>query len=186
VVIEMLTEYEFAASPFGDILIARTSAGICHLSFVDQNRDEALRVLAALNPGTLRGPGVRKKPTDLVALAESIFEWPITTCLPLNPGGTDFQCEVWQVLMDIPFATTVSYQDVAERIGRPSAVRAVASAIAANRIAWLIPCHRVIRSDGGLGGYRWGIDRKSDLLQWECSRLLQGGEEAVRTGASSA
>jgi O-6-methylguanine DNA methyltransferase len=185
VVIEMLTEYEFASSPFGDILIARTPAGICHLSFVDQSRDEALRVLAASGSGISRGPGVQKKPTGLAALAESIFEWPVTTGLPLDPGGTHFQREVWQVLVDIPFATTVSYQDVADRIGRSSAVRAVASAIAANRIAWLIPCHRVIWSDGGLGGYRWGIDRKSDLLQWERSLLLPDVEEDVRTGAIS-
>ena len=182
----MLTEYEFASSPFGDILIARTPAGICHLSFVDQNRDEALRVLAAAGSGTLCGPGARKKPADLVALAESIFGRPIITCPPLDPGGTDFQRGIWQVLMDIPFATTVSYQDVAQSIGRPSAVRAVASAIAANRIAWLIPCHRVIRSDGGLGGYRWGIARKSDLLQWERSQLLHGAGEASHTRASSA
>ncbi len=81
--------------------------------------------------------------------------------------GTAFQQRVWQVLREIPAGTTVSYTDIAQLIGSPKAVRAVASACAANKIAVAIPCHRVVRNDGALSGYRWGIDRKRMLLEME-------------------
>jgi AraC family transcriptional regulator, regulatory protein of adaptative response / methylated-DNA-[protein]-cysteine methyltransferase len=88
---------------------------------------------------------------------------------PLDPQGTAFQREVWTALREIPHGVTRSYSDVARTLGRPDAVRAVAGACAANNIAVLIPCHRVLRGDGGLGGYRWGEDRKRGLLARERS-----------------
>lgn len=88
--------------------------------------------------------------------------------LPLAPlGGTDFQRAVWQALQTIPAGQTCTYTALAQRLGKPQAVRAVASACAANPLAVLVPCHRVVRSDGGLGGYRWGLARKQWLLQAE-------------------
>jgi AraC family transcriptional regulator of adaptative response/methylated-DNA-[protein]-cysteine methyltransferase len=87
--------------------------------------------------------------------------------LPLDIQGTAFQQRVWQALRDIPAGATLSYTQVAERIGSPRSVRAVAGACAANAIAIAIPCHRVVRSDGGLSGYRWGIERKRALLERE-------------------
>jgi AraC family transcriptional regulator, regulatory protein of adaptative response / methylated-DNA-[protein]-cysteine methyltransferase len=84
--------------------------------------------------------------------------------LPLDVRGTAFQQRVWQALRDIPSGTTTTYADIAARIGAPKAVRAVAGACAANALAVAIPCHRVIRHDGALSGYRWGIERKRDLL----------------------
>ncbi|MBK8006944.1 MAG: methylated-DNA--[protein]-cysteine S-methyltransferase [Gemmatimonadetes bacterium] len=87
--------------------------------------------------------------------------------LPLDLVGTAFQWRVWQALLEIPAGETVSYQELAARLGMPSSTRAVASAVAANRAAVLVPCHRVVRSDGSLGGYRWGLPRKRALLDQE-------------------
>jgi AraC family transcriptional regulator of adaptative response/methylated-DNA-[protein]-cysteine methyltransferase len=88
--------------------------------------------------------------------------------LPLDVQGTAFQQQVWQILQAIPAGETVSYAQVAQRIGKPSAVRAVARAIASNHLAVAIPCHRVVGSNGELRGYRWGIKRKQTLLDQEC------------------
>jgi AraC family transcriptional regulator of adaptative response/methylated-DNA-[protein]-cysteine methyltransferase len=85
----------------------------------------------------------------------------------LDIGGTPFQRRVWQALCDIPAGNTTTYTEIAQRIGQPGAVRAVASACAANVLAIAIPCHRVVRTDGGLAGYRWGIARKRALLAME-------------------
>jgi len=85
--------------------------------------------------------------------------------------GTPFQRSVWQAVLSIPFATVTTYQKLADSIGRPEAVRAVANAVGANPIAYFIPCHRVVRSDGGLGGYRWGVERKRAILDWERDRV---------------
>jgi len=87
--------------------------------------------------------------------------------LPLDIQGSSFQQRVWLALREIPPGSTVSYRELADRIGRPKAVRAVATACAANPVAVLVPCHRVVRSDGNLAGYRWGIERKRALLERE-------------------
>jgi AraC family transcriptional regulator of adaptative response/methylated-DNA-[protein]-cysteine methyltransferase len=87
--------------------------------------------------------------------------------LPLDVRGTAFQQRVWQALRDIPAGTTGTYRDIAEKIGQPSAVRAVAGACAANALAIAIPCHRVVRNDGSLSGYRWGVERKQALINRE-------------------
>ena len=92
------------------------------------------------------------------------------TDLPLDIRGTAFQSSVWQALCQIPAGTTVTYSEIAKRIGRPKASRAVAAACAANKIAVAIPCHRVVRKDGSLGGYRWVIERKRALLAMEAKR----------------
>ena len=90
--------------------------------------------------------------------------------LPLDVRGTAFQQRVWQALRAIPAGATASYSEIAERIGSPKSVRAVAQACAANSIAVAIPCHRVVRHDGGLSGYRWGVERKRVLLDREAAR----------------
>jgi AraC family transcriptional regulator of adaptative response/methylated-DNA-[protein]-cysteine methyltransferase len=94
---------------------------------------------------------------------------PFDTALPLDVGGTPFQRTVWQYLQTIPAGEVRSYAEVAAAIGKPAAVRAVASACAKNSLALIIPCHRVVRSDGSLGGYRWGVERKRALLALEAS-----------------
>jgi len=103
-------------------------------------------------------------------LADQLFQRECLSPPGLQAEGTPFQREVWQALLAIPFGSVVTYHQIANAIGRPTAVRAVAIAIGANPIAWLIPCHRVIRSDGSLGGYRWGLSRKQAMLAWEAER----------------
>jgi AraC family transcriptional regulator of adaptative response/methylated-DNA-[protein]-cysteine methyltransferase len=104
----------------------------------------------------------------LVARVVGLIEVPgIGLDLPLDLRGTAFQERVWQALRTIPAGTTASYADIAQRIGSPKAVRAVAQACAANALAVAIPCHRVVRSDGNLSGYRWGVERKRQLLERE-------------------
>jgi AraC family transcriptional regulator of adaptative response/methylated-DNA-[protein]-cysteine methyltransferase len=104
----------------------------------------------------------------LVACAVGLVEAPgIGLDLPLDIRGTAFQQRVWAALREVPAGTTVTYSDIAQRIGAPKAVRAVAAACAANTLAVAIPCHRVVRSDGALSGYRWGVDRKRALIDRE-------------------
>ncbi len=115
-------------------------------------------------PSAPRTPTARRA----VAQLERYFDDPaFRFTLPLTPRGTAFQQRVWQALREIPAGRTVSYTQVAHRIGAPSSVRAVAQAIAANQLAVAIPCHRVIRTDGALSGYRWGVERKRALLKRE-------------------
>lgn len=156
-------EYRFFNSRFGECIIARSEQGICGLEFVEGSRADTLHRLEKDHPGATLTQGDRQ----LIDVAESIFEpnMPIRTDLHLS--GTDFQIAVWQRLYQIPRGATVSYQAVAEAIARPRAVRAVANAVASNRLAYLVPCHRVVRSNGALGGYRWGVALKSALLDWE-------------------
>jgi AraC family transcriptional regulator of adaptative response/methylated-DNA-[protein]-cysteine methyltransferase len=90
--------------------------------------------------------------------------------------GTNFQTQVWQALLDTARDSTVSYADIAREIGAPQAARAVGSAVGANPVAWLIPCHHVLRANGALGGYRWGLERKRAMLAWEYSRAVASGD----------
>ena len=87
--------------------------------------------------------------------------------------GSEFQIEIWSELRRIPVGQTISYLQLAYRVGRPRAVRAVATAVAKNRMAFLVPCHRVIRTDGSIGGYRWGTARKAQMLDWEKSAAAE-------------
>lgn len=162
-------EYRFFSTRFGDCLIARSEQGICALEFLSGGRAPALQRLESDYTGSTFSEGG----PELASLAESVFE-PANDAHPdVDLSGTDFQLAVWKALRQIPPGTTVSYRSVAESIGRPRAIRAVASAIASNRLAYLVPCHRVVRSNGALGGYRWGVDLKSALLNWELSEYAE-------------
>jgi len=106
--------------------------------------------------------------TRLLRKVVALVESPKTAIeLPLDLRGTEFQQQVWRALREIPAGSTTTYADIARRIGAPGAARAVAQACAANRLAIVIPCHRVVRGDGALSGYRWGVERKQMLLQRE-------------------
>ena len=158
-----MIEYDFYHSRFGEVLIARSSESLCHLEFVGRNRGMAIRRLATDHPNA----SLRERSGKLAGPASAAFS-PNNIDRPrMHLQGTDFQIAVWETLLEIPVGATVSYQWVAERVERPRAVRAVANAIASNRMAYLVPCHRVIRSDGALGGYRWGVCLKSAMLEWE-------------------
>ncbi len=154
----------------GHILVAATDKGVCAI-LLDDDPDFLLRDLQDRFPqAELVGGDAGFE--ELVARAVGLVDHPGRACeLPLDVRGTAFQRQVWQALRDIPAGVTVSYAELAARLGRPSATRAVAGACAANAIAVAIPCHRVVRSDGSLSGYRWGLERKAALLVAE-----QGGD----------
>jgi AraC family transcriptional regulator of adaptative response/methylated-DNA-[protein]-cysteine methyltransferase len=150
----------------GAILVASTEAGVCAILLGD-DPDALLRELQDRFPKA-RLIGGDKDFEHLVAKVVGFVEAPaLGLDLPLDLRGTAFQQRVWQALRDIPAGSTVSYAEVARRLGAPRAVRAVARACASNPVAVAIPCHRVVRTDGGLSGYRWGIERKRALLDRE-------------------
>lgn len=159
------TQIRFAIgqSQLGAVLVAQSHRGIAAI-FLGDDPDVLTRTL--LN----RFPAAQAADDDatfrqLTARVVRFIEAPEAGLdLPLDTRGTVFQENVWQALGQIPPGTTASYTDIAERIGAPKAVRAVAQACGANLIAVAIPCHRVVRRDGGLSGYRWGVERKRDLL----------------------
>ena len=150
----------------GSILVARSERGICAILMGD-DPDALARDLQDRFPrATLIGGDAAFE--EVVARVVGLVEAPrLGLDLPLDVRGTAFQQRVWQALREIPAGSTVSYREVAERIGSPGAVRAVAHACATNPLAVAIPCHRVVRSDGGLAGYRWGVERKRALLRRE-------------------
>lgn len=150
----------------GSILVAATGKGVAAISLGD-DPDRLLRDLQDRFPNA-QLIGGDKDFESLVAKVVGFVEAPgLGLDLPLDVRGTAFQRRVWQALRDIPAGMTASYADIAARIGRPKSVRAVAQACAANALAVAIPCHRVVRSDGALSGYRWGVERKRALLQRE-------------------
>jgi O-6-methylguanine DNA methyltransferase len=160
-------EFGFSESPFGEIIVARTWDGICDLQFLDFNRLETIHELA-------QRWGQYTPTTQSDTMAQTVervifedYDHPIK----LDLHGTDFQLQVWHELQNIPFGTTATYQQIAERIGKPKAVRAVATAIAQNPVAMLVPCHRVIHSDGTIGEYHWGRELKRQLIEWEANKL---------------
>jgi AraC family transcriptional regulator of adaptative response/methylated-DNA-[protein]-cysteine methyltransferase len=169
--------FGFHPSPFGECLVAVTSRGISNLAFVPQgSRTRIIRELKKQwkHAEVLEDPSATRPYTDRI----------FNTVKPPDPltlylKGTNFQIKVWQALLKIPLGAVASYEDVARQINRPGAVRAVANAVAHNPVAYLIPCHRVIRKTGVIGGYRWGSPRKKALLAWEASRetTLPGEEE---------
>ncbi len=150
----------------GTILVARSKHGICAIHLGD-DRDGLARELQERFPrATLTGGDTDFE--QLLARVVEFVEAPgLGLDLPLDLRGTAFQLRVWKALRRIPAGETASYRDIAHRIGAPESVRAVAQACGANPLAVAIPCHRVVREDGALSGYRWGVDRKRALLARE-------------------
>jgi AraC family transcriptional regulator of adaptative response/methylated-DNA-[protein]-cysteine methyltransferase len=148
--------------------VARTGKGVCAILIGDDPEPLVRNLQDRFPRATLIGGDAEFE--ELVAKVVGFVEAPaLGLDLPLDVRGTAFQQRVWQVLRAIPAGSTLSYTEVAEKIGAPKAVRAVAQACAANAVAVAIPCHRVVRSDGALSGYRWGIERKRALLDRERS-----------------
>lgn len=158
-----------ADSPFGTALIARTDRGICGLAFTGpSNADSALADLRR------RWRGARFVADAVAAreMAETIFgDRRPSPSLTLQVRGTNFQIKVWEALLRIPAGALVSYGDLARVVGHPRAHRAVGTAVGQNPVAYLIPCHRVIKSTGAFGSYRWGASRKRAIVGWEAARL---------------
>jgi AraC family transcriptional regulator of adaptative response/methylated-DNA-[protein]-cysteine methyltransferase len=161
--------YALHACSLGDLLVAVTDRGVCAILIGDDRAQLTADLAARFAAATLvaNDAGFATLLADVVALVE---EPGAAVDLPLDIRGTAFQQRVWEALRAIPPGTTVSYADLAARLGRPTAVRAVAGACAANRLAVAIPCHRVVGSNGRLTGYRWGTARKAALLARERAR----------------
>lgn len=162
------TEIRFAIGEcsLGSILVATTDRGVCAILLGD-DPDKLARDLQDRFPRA-RLIGGDRDFERVVAEVVGFVEHPrLGLDLPLDIRGTAFQQRVWQALREIPVGTTVSYSEVAQRIGAPRSVRAVAHAVASNRLAVAIPCHRVVRNDGALAGYRWGVERKRALIERE-------------------
>jgi AraC family transcriptional regulator, regulatory protein of adaptative response / methylated-DNA-[protein]-cysteine methyltransferase len=155
------------ASSLGQVLVAATDAGVAAVLF-GADTGELLADLTARFPGARIEPGIVRLDAVLTVIESPARDF----AGPLAVSGTDFQRRVWTALTAIPAGETRSYAEVAQTIGAPASVRAVAGACAANPIAVLIPCHRVVRGDGSLAGYRWGVERKRALLERERALAL--------------
>lgn len=150
----------------GAVVVAATGKRICAILLGD-NPDAVIRDLRGRFPEA-QPAGDDGEFEPVVARVVDFVEAPARGLdLPLDLRGTEFQRDVWQALREIPVGTTASYTEIAHRIGRPKSVRAVAQACAANALAVVVPCHRAVRSDGTLSGYRWGVERKRALLEKE-------------------
>jgi len=168
--------YGFHPSPFGECLLAVTERGICGLGFVGEGgRSQALEDFKQRWPAATFRENSQKTRTYV----DSIFSSqkrnggdPVKLLLM----GTKFQIKVWEALLRIPSGTVICYEDLARRVGKPSAARAVGSAVGRNPISFLIPCHRAIRKMGITGDYHWGAARKKAILAWEAARRSEEGE----------
>ncbi|OZI47379.1 bifunctional transcriptional regulator/O6-methylguanine-DNA methyltransferase [Bordetella genomosp. 5] len=167
--------FAVAQCSLGALLVAASEAGICAIQLGD-DPDALVRSLQDRFPrAALIGADAAFE--TVVARVVGLVEAPaLGASLPLDVRGTAFQERVWQALREIPAGRTVTYADIARRIGAPGAVRAVAQACGANPVAVAIPCHRVVRTDGGLSGYRWGVARKLELLRREGAWPSAGAE----------
>jgi AraC family transcriptional regulator of adaptative response/methylated-DNA-[protein]-cysteine methyltransferase len=159
--------FSLAESPFGNLIVASTPKGICYMAFND-NEEKALEELKGKFPNA-----TFKSKLDLIQQnALFIFQndWNKLHQIKLHLKGTDFQVKVWETLLKIPMGQLSTYGSIADRIGNPNASRAVGTAIGNNPVAFLIPCHRVIQSNGNIGGYMWGNTRKTAIIGWESAK----------------
>ena len=158
--------YTCADSPLGRMLVAATEKGICAIQFGDSD-GELAEGLKREFPFAIRKQDDQGMRSWTNTVLSQISGHKLNRALPLDIQATAFQRRVWSHLQSLPFGATQSYSQVAKAIGKPSAARAVARACASNRIAFAIPCHRVVRENGEMGGYRWGMQRKKALLELE-------------------
>ena len=159
-------QFGVVASPLGRLIVAWTERGVCHVAIGDDDRALERDLRAAFPRAEIRAAGSAIHEW-MAAIVASIEGEGAASSVPMDVRGTAFQMRVWKELQRIPRGTTLSYSQLANAIGQPTAVRAVARACATNPVALVVPCHRVIREDGSLGGYRWGLERKQHLLDRE-------------------
>ena len=158
--------YGVHASPFGDCLLATTARGVCGLAFLSDGPEPALTELMARWPRArwIQSARATRPVIDRIFPHRRARQ---PQALALHVPGTNFQIKVWEALLRIPPGAVITYGDLAAAARAPRAARAVGTAMAQNPVAYLIPCHRVIRADGGLGQYHWGVPRKHAMLAWE-------------------
>ena len=158
--------YAVAASPLGSMLVAKTERGLCSVLFANNEGEAAVELREQFPQAVLRRDDAGLADAVRFVLA-NMKESASATALPFHVRATAFQERVWRALREIPRGETRTYQQIAEAIGSPKAVRAVGTACGANKVAVVVPCHRVVGSDGRLTGYRWGVERKRKLLEME-------------------
>ncbi len=165
---QLSLNYSFHDSHFGKLIIASTPKGICLIHFID-SQEQGIQLLQSHYPNAIL---VRDETKNHINAAEIINgNWTRPKEIKLHVQGTDFQLKVWEALLKIPYGKLSTYGSIAEEINKPSAARAVGTAIGSNPIAYLIPCHRVIQASGKSGGYMWGSTRKTALLGWEACEI---------------
>ncbi|HEV7609618.1 MAG TPA: methylated-DNA--[protein]-cysteine S-methyltransferase [Steroidobacteraceae bacterium] len=161
--------FDIGSSTLGRVLVASNDRGVCAIFMADTD-NELIAQLRERFPEAELTPDTRRLARALPRVIEFIESPTGELDFPLDPTGTEFQRRVWQALRRIPAGATASYADIARRIDAPKSFRAVAQACGANPIALAIPCHRVVRNDGAISGYRWGVTRKRALLDREAAR----------------
>ncbi len=159
--------YSFAESPFGNLIVASTPKGICHMAFAE-NEPEAFRELQSRFPNAKFHPIVDLNQQNALFIFQ--YDWSKLNKIKLHLNATPFQLKVWETLLKVPMGGLTTYGTIADKIDRPGASRAVGTAIGNNPVAFLIPCHRVIQATGNIGGYRWGNTRKSAIIGWEAAK----------------
>ena len=166
----------FHNSPFGLALIMATLRGVCGIAFIDgedtRERRTALEDMKSRWPNAL----FMEAPEHTEHYAQAIFDprhWSAKNPTRLVLIGTDFEIRVWETLLKIPMGQAVSYSDVATHLGMPKAARAIGSAVGRNPLSFVVPCHRVLRADGSLGGYHWGLTRKRAIIGWETGQITK-------------
>lgn len=167
---QLQINYSFAESPFGMLIVASTTKGICHMAFAD-NQDNAFQVLKNKFPNARY-----HQVLDMIqqnALYIFTQDWSKLNEIKLHLKGTPFQLKVWETLIRIPMGKLSSYGVIASEINHAGASRAVGTAVGDNPIAFLIPCHRVIKANGEIGQYHWGSTRKTAIIGWEAAKIAE-------------
>ncbi len=165
----LVISYGFHDTPFGKIIIASTSKGICHIGFADDEKSSMKILRDKYANASLSQQG---SPFHRNVLKIFRDDWDNIPKIKLHLKATPFQLKVWEALLKIPLGQLSTYSQIARAIGHPTASRAVGTAIGSNPVAYLIPCHRVIKSTGMIGDYHWGNERKAALLGWEAARVF--------------
>lgn len=179
----LMISYGFHESPFGLCLVMATERGLAGIAFADSNEDEA-ETLADMQKRWPRATYVEESGETKTYISR-LFDpcrWDAGNPLKLILIGGEFDISVWTVLLDIPMGCAVTYADIALKIGKPGAARAVGSAVGRNPISFAVPCHRVLRKDGAFGGYHWGMTRKRALIGWEAARIRSSDEQVDSEG----
>ncbi|HWV72708.1 MAG TPA: methylated-DNA--[protein]-cysteine S-methyltransferase [Pseudosphingobacterium sp.] len=162
--------YSFADSPFGPLIVASTEKGICYMAFADQGDEQALSLLKTTFPNAKYNQLVDRHQQNALFVFNQ--DWNRLDEIKLHLRGTDFQIKVWETLLKVPVGGLTTYADLAKNAGHIGASRAVGTAVGNNPVAFLIPCHRVIKATGEIGQYHWGAVRKNAIIGWEASKYV--------------
>lgn len=161
---KLTIQYNYFDCIFGNILIASTDIGICYIAFDDDGKTALHELKTLYYPNAVFNKETTKMQQEaLCVFSKNIANNPIM----LHVKGTDFQLSVWEELLNIPMGKLTTYGNLANQLNNPKACRAVGSAVGANPVSFLIPCHRVVQSTGKYGQYHWGSDRKKAMIEWE-------------------